>query len=389
MSSSESTTSVCDVPVAGSTPCLQSIEQMVKEAAAFLPPQGPITGFTFLNPLGALEHLPFDEALRQVPGIFGCEPYLSESAYRRMLHQGRIQDKELQQVLLEDHNSSADERIAGLVSRGDFRFSVLHNSLLTDQSADLNWLLMETDVLTRFRVEVSEENRTQLVGEARQCAAGLKQPVEDPELATAMRRARSARAEAAVWEEICLRLMWQYCRDGVAQVALRSAPMPRPVRSADLLKKLTGSDADELVHELLISFCASYLDQGFAEWNLPDRSVGFLEAFSSLFLSPEPLRRPWLTDLRAELLRLRQACTSPAEWIADSLQHLGISAEERAEFLRASLLALKGYAGMLWQTESRPDRVRFCSPQGTLMEFLAVRLLLDRLALRYLAKKAI
>lgn len=48
--------------------------------------------------------------------------------------------------------------------------------------------------------------------------------------------------------------------------------------------------------------------------------------------------------------------------------------------LRNTLLALRGWAGMIWQTETRPDRVYRYSSVGTLIEFMAVRLLLDRLA---------
>ncbi|MCA9062465.1 MAG: DUF2309 domain-containing protein [Planctomycetaceae bacterium] len=387
MSTSESQSAVCAVATPAEENALDQITRQIREAAEFLPPQGPITGFTFLNPLGALESIPFDDALRQVPDIFGCQPYLSEATYRRMLNQGRIQERELRVVLQEDMNHSADDMVAGLVSRLDFRFSVLLNSLLTDEAADLRWLLLETDVLTRFRTEVSEENRTQLVSEARQYAAGLKTPPPTQELAKLLTKARSSRSENTTWEEICLRFMWQCCCDGVQQVSMRPVHQQCPPRSRDLILRCTGVDPDELVHEVLIQFCATFLDQGFAEWNVVDRDAGFLESFCQLFLSPEPLRRPWLSGLPQELQRLRTSCQTPVEWIRDSLVHLRVDESCQADFLRSTLLALKGYAGMLWQTESRRDRVRLASPSGTLLEFVAVRLLLDRLALKHVARK--
>ncbi len=41
------------------------LEHAINAAAALLPLPGPITAFAFLNTLQSLEHLPFDEGLRQ------------------------------------------------------------------------------------------------------------------------------------------------------------------------------------------------------------------------------------------------------------------------------------------------------------------------------------
>jgi hypothetical protein len=68
--------------------------------------------------------------------------------------------------------------------------------------------------------------------------------------------------------------------------------------------------------------------------------------------------------------------------IAESLAALGVSPDERPQFLAASLTAFKGWAGMLWQMESRRDRFLRGAPAGTLCEFLAMQLLLERWALQ-------
>ena len=61
--------------------------------------------------------------------------------------------------------------------------------------------------------------------------------------------------------------------------------------------------------------------------------------------------------------------------------------EEWNDYITASLLALRGWAGMIWQMEVRSDRVPFPVEKETLAEFLAVRLILDRLALAHLARE--
>ena len=54
-----------------------------------------------------------------------------------------------------------------------------------------------------------------------------------------------------------------------------------------------------------------------------------------------------------------------------------------------TLLALRGWGGMVLQVEQRGDRAVHPIPSGSLVEFLAVRLILDRFALAYIAKDAL
>ncbi|MEZ6127504.1 MAG: DUF2309 domain-containing protein [Planctomycetaceae bacterium] len=364
------------------------IRRTVAAAAEFLPSQGPITAFTMLNPMAALEGISFDEAQRQVPEIYGCRPYLPESAYRRMLQQGRVSEHDLREVLLHELSYSATEIVAGLIPRVEFRVSVLQNSLLSGDDAELHWLLMETDVLSKFRPETSEENRTRLIAESRHWIAGRADITDNRELQNALRRARSSQSDSTDWEAVCLKLMWHDCCQGVGSVPLIHPPTTNRIRCNDLLKQVTGADADDLVNDVLIRFCAGFLDQGFAGWPLPDRNAGFLNAFCRLNRSGQLLQPAWLSSLKSELRRLQSTCDSPAEWIIDSLESLGVPSDAQEDYLRATLLALRGYAGMLWQTEVRPDRVHVPSPPGTLLEFVAVRLLLDRLAVEFLAQQS-
>ena len=367
----------------------QSIHKAVVAGAEFLPSQGPITAFTFLNPLASLENTSFEEALRQVPELFGCEPYLPEFSYRKMLDSGRILDGELRDILLDELAYSASETVAGIISRADFRLSLLKNSLQSGNDEELHWLLLETDALSRFRAEVTEGIRTKLIAESRHWAAGVPDEAVGRNLQRVLKKAREADADSKIWEEVSLKLIWHYCCEGVRKVPLVLPPVLRSFRHRDLLKLESKVDPDELVHELLVKFCAAYLDQGYADWRLPERDSGFLASFCQLMSTTAVPTLPWTKQLKSEIARLQQQCSSPAEWIADSLNALGVSSEERDEYIRATLLALRGWAGMIWQTEIRPDRVYIPSPAGTLMEFVAVRLLLDRLATEYVAVTAL
>src|SRR4029077_6877186 len=73
--------------------------------------------------------------------------------------------------------------------------------------------------------------------------------------------------------------------------------------------------------------------------------------------------------------------------IAHSLAQLGVGEGERADYLGAELLALRGWAGIVRQIEERPDRVPARDLTVTLRGYLAVRLLFERAALDRAARQ--
>lgn len=120
-----------------------------------------------------------------------------------------------------------------------------------------------------------------------------------------------------------------------------------------------------------------------ASWQLPRRSEGFYRCFCALYRHPGWAPADWMRELAQELGRLVDQQVSPLDSILESLEALGVGDEEWERFLSATLLALRGWGGMLHQVEIRADRVVMPIPLGSLEEFLAIRLLLDRFALAH------
>ena len=77
-----------------------------------------------------------------------------------------------------------------------------------------------------------------------------------------------------------------------------------PVRQRDLLLEATGVDTDAMVHDVMIRFCAAFLDQGMANWQLPRRNEGFYRAFCALYRRPGWAPADWMRGLAQELGRL-------------------------------------------------------------------------------------
>src|SRR5262249_11531035 len=97
----------------------------------------------------------------------------------------------------------------------------------------------------------------------------------------------------------------------------------------------------------------------------------------------------WRRGLAREAARLQDERVSPLKSILESLGILGVAGTEWAEFLSATLLALRGWAGIIQFLEDRPDRAVHPVPQGRLIEFVAIRLVLERLALAHLARRTL
>ncbi len=386
---------------------LERLQHIIDHAAHLLPAQGPITVFVHHNTLHAFEDLPFDQAVKKGAQIFGCHPYLTEDRYREKLGRGRIRFAHLPEVLEEDLGERAGETVAGLCTRLELRLAMLEYPLRTGPTEELLWYVAETDALRRVRREVSSAVRERLLAETRRwvmrdlrggdeaaqlALAGKSLPRVPPDLSALFERFNEGRIEdwnESHWEAFTLQALWRICRSGVSGAPPFAPPPPAPVRHRDLLLRASGADADLLVHDVLVRFCAAFVDQGVANWDLPRRDEGFYRAFCELYRRPGGPPARWLHGLAAELARLEDGHIGALESIRESLELLGVPEGEWEEYVSATLLALRGWAGMVRQIEVRGDRVVRPVPEGSLTEFLAVRLVLDRLALAYTAREAL
>lgn len=383
---------------------LQKLQHAIEHASHLLPAQGPINVFIHHNTLHAFENLHFDEAVQTGGRIFGCRPYLPEERYRTELARGRILPSDLTDVLREDLGNRGHEPILGSITRFQLRLAMLQHTLLLVPDAELRWFVAVTDALKQFRQDAVgmadpfiAKTRRWVMRDVHGMANGTVD-----RLAPRNRHLHLMMADlfqyfgdstienwsAETWEAFSLHALWRICRHGAHGVDLPHRIAAGAVRHRDYLLEATHEDIDPLVNDILIRFCATFLDQGFGHWHLPNRSQGFLESFCTLYRQPLGSPSFWLKGLAEELARLQDKKTPALESILESLELLGVHPGEWEHYLSNTLLALRGWAGMIRQVEGRGDRVAHPIPQGSLLEFLAIRLILERLALRYVAGKA-
>jgi uncharacterized protein YbcC (UPF0753/DUF2309 family) len=379
---------------------LAALRHAIDKAAHLLPAQGPITVFIHHNTLHAFENLPFDQALMHGARLLGCEPYLPESRYRDALSTGRIRADDVFAVLEDDLGLKAIDGVARLTSRFDLRLAMLQYPLRTGPTEELLWFIAMTDALRQVRAVASAAAKQKLIAETRRWvmrdlrsgsgtngrsgAAGRPRWVA--ELFEEFRESQIEAWSADAWEAVTLQALWHVCREGVRSVPALSSPPPTPVRHRDLLLRVTGADIDVQVNAILIRFCAAFVDQGVAHWALPHREKGFFYSFASLYRRRGTPER-WLRRLAPEIGRLQDTGVSALESIFETLTALGVPDTEWNAFIAETVLELRGWGGIIQHIETRGDRVAQPIPAGSLTEFLAVRLLLERFALAQTAEE--
>jgi uncharacterized protein YbcC (UPF0753/DUF2309 family) len=341
------------------------LERVLEHAAHALPAQGPISIFVHHNTLHAYEGRSFAEAVVQAADVFGCEPWLSERRFHGELERGRIEDGDLVAVVAAELGAAKDQLVSGFATRLELRLALLRHRVDRPELAELDWLLAETDALERFRPDAPRDARRRVV-------EGTRRSLE-----------RSTPSEAE--ERAALRALWHSCLAAASNVLPRALTEREHVRHRDWLLELTRADSDALAHPMLIRFVAAYLDQGLAFWPMPERELGLLRCFRRTYVEPYGPPGRFMRELRR--LVLADAELDAFSSIGRSLQALGVERRELTPFVRTTLLALRGWAGMVHQVEERPDRVPVGAPPVTLADFLAVRLLVERAALGVLARE--
>ncbi|MEZ5393249.1 MAG: DUF2309 domain-containing protein [Bryobacterales bacterium] len=321
------------------------LRHTVRHLTHLLPAQGPIGVFVHHNTLHAFQHMPFEQAVVEAAKTFGTEPYLSEAAYLRDLERGRIRPEDLDFVLNREEDAVV---LKGRLNRRALRGALLQRGLRPISAESVEWALEEGGLLDRYRVDLTAEARSLL---------------------------RDGAPESDEAESV--RKQFQVCRTLVCEQ--RGAPSEPPLRPRDGLKTATGVDLDDVIHPLLIRLCAVFLDQGQAYWPMPGRDAGLLAA-SQLVISSGGVFPEYLAGLDSEMARQMRQQVSAEQVIEDTLSIFGVPIEEAEPFLKAELLALPAWPGMINQLELRPELAEHEQVPASVMEYLALRLTLNKVA---------
>lgn len=331
-----------------------SVLAALAHAGHYLPDQGPIGVFVHHNTLHAFAHLPFHQAVAQGAALFGTEPYMPEAWFRQRLAEGRIEQQDLIAAVADGcaEDAAVVERPSFALRRRELRLLALRHPMAAETPEGLRYLLEEEGLVSPMTPAVEA-----LWARCRQLAAEPAEGAPPPAAGT---------PEAATG--------FRLGHDG---------------RHRDLLLRLTGEDTDAMVHPLLIRLCAAYLDMGMAYWPMPDRAQGFYPGSRALLTGALPSPAAWLREAAADLRAQAKRGDGPADVAVAALAELGVTGDSLEDYLTRLVLALPGWTGMMHRLERHPEDRAADSPPASLLDVVAVRLVLERAATRWLARSAL
>ena len=290
--------------------------------------------FIHHNILHGLEYLGFEEAIQRGQQLIGARGYLPNELYRTYFRQGRIRpdhvEAALQPLAQDTHVTIGGRRVTHL--------EVLRAHLVQGISAPAGETLEA--------LFAGAPKRDLLNTPADRLRGVLTLPSVE------------ARMQAAVNGDL--------------------AALGHHVTLAGWCDRVLGTQLWARINEVMIKWCAAFLDEGQATWAMPHREETFYRAWKRLAIQDRSCFLLGISDWRQKLADLPD---QPEDAILDSLAALGLPNPLWQDYCSLHLAALFGWAGFIkWRAE-RPEPVSAQWAKAypmDLVQYLAVRLWYER-----------
>lgn len=340
----------------------QSIIDAIHHLDHVLPGQAPIHDFVHHNTLHGFQHLPFEQALAEFSALTGIHCHLPVEQFRSLYQEGRIDDSDIAAVLAERFGlSEADAK------QPASRYRLYRAALLCDLSpiSPPQWLWQAQEL------GVFADAPSRLLWQTLLQKLELDEPDLHPEQFLDL-----SEEQLENWRIGDSQAMQQ---QGKQDMRSLFAEVGASITLRGVLQALTGVDILDSVRPQLIRLCASALDEGMAPWRMP-QALGLYQAWlDQAEFDALPQFQEW-----QDWQSLKAALPEDAiDAIAQQLQAMSIPETSWGGYLQRLALELPGWSGMIHWRQTHPAyRPGEVVPQ--LADYLAIRLILDRLYLQAL-----
>lgn len=374
----------------------QQLQQLIAHLDHVLPAQAPLQDFVHHNTLHGLQHLPFNEAIKQSQQITGNTGYLPIKRFRQYYQQGRINDQDLSAVLSKTAEAQADDTVFSRgqhnIRKADIYQIVLLHEFKNLSACQLNWEIEENNALTQLQQDISPQSRQRLL----QCPQSSEQAVVEALWAACLQVLNIDHAVFHPEElqdlnsEHAERLLdildpdaqqhsvqvEQLLADKIQTIAdALFTRLGKELTIAALIQQLTDEDARQDYHPLLIRYASSWLDQGIASWQPLNPEQGFY--------------RTWKQNAQQDLLgaledmpdwyeQIESLPDDATATIVALLTRMGIPKDQWMAYLQQSALDLAGWSGMFLWRHKHPNYQGHSRPVN-MLDYLAVKLALEYL----------
>ncbi|HEX2056503.1 MAG TPA: DUF2309 domain-containing protein [Nitrospiraceae bacterium] len=287
----------------------------------------PMRTFIHHNPLHGLESSPFEQAVQRGRQLFGGRGYLSNEEYRRQFRSGRIAEQDVRGAL---ESLALDKQIT-FAGRRLSHIEVLMASLIHGVSEDLD------------------------------------------------RTGPGWDEEQAAIQRICTWLQSLIARDPSGSGVPLSAPNQEDPPTHEPLStwcdRTLGTTVADTINREMVKWCSAFLDEGEANWAMPQREETFYRAWKALAEHDFTLR---LIGIREPAAAVRALPYRSEDAVLDSLTGMGIPKDIWEPYLSLHLVALPGWAGYIkWRANQHDDPWQQAF-RIDLVKYAAVRLFYER-----------
>jgi uncharacterized protein YbcC (UPF0753/DUF2309 family) len=324
-----------------------ALQQQIEEAVEPVSQFWPMRTFVHHNPIHGLEHLPFDDAIREAKHLFGAEGYLPNDEYRGFYQSGRITEQ------------SVDRAFAHIGPKADGKVS-LGSRAVTAAEVQLIHFLHGVNALepALFNWQVSSEG-----------ALSRHRPGADADVDL-----------EALWQHVLSVLDLvdpRFARSDKVSEKVANLHPELPFRRAlsDWLDELTDSSIVATIDEHMIKWVSSFVDEGMAGWEMPGKRSGFYAGWRELAAYDASGRFLGIKDFAGKLAALPE---DPEAAITQSLDILQIPEARRTDYLTRVLAQLAGWTGYVrWRGLNPNDLTQRDCPID-IVHYLAARLFYER-----------
>ncbi len=375
-----------------------------------LPGQATIREFVHHNTIHGFQHLPFEEALKEVEALTGAHGYLSDDRNRDLYQRGYISDEDLTAALGHETDLEASKSVCSTeqlnITRGDIYKAALLVDLQDISASNLNWMIEELDILCKVQPDVPSVVRDRLLESEKSEREAIypiwKHIIDRMELDEAIphpenmidlseeqamdwiKKIRTAQSQSDSANLMVHQKMLAEAKEKL-NVMLDQVGVHSTMRGFVLA--LTGTDILSFVRQQLIRICGSALDEGISAWRLPEcAEIGLYAAWRNVVHYDA---NPFLHELPDWQRVIAEAPEDSVDCIIMQLTYMEIPEDKWEGYLRLIALELPGWSGMINWRQNHPHYISDTGPtQVHLADYLAIRLVLDRLWLSQVCEES-
>ena len=307
------------------------LRSLVKLASEPISHFWPMKTFIHHNPLHGLEHLPFEQAIREGKKYLGGDGYLSNTEYQNYYRQGRISQEAINEVL-----GPLSENM--LVTIGDRKISHLET---------LRTILINGTGIVSLEVSSATLQNANHEPEKERVVAKL-QPILETNL-----------------HGVSLGIHAEGERNAIAA----------HYTMAHWCDEILGTLIQDQINQELIKWCGGFLDEGQAPWPMPLRNKSFYGGWKVLAQEDFSGVLFGIQDWKTKLQNLPDR---PEDLILECLEKLRIPRNLWTDYFTLHLAQLSGWTGfMKWRSEQSDYEWQRAFPID-LVKYMAVRLFYEQ-----------